>query len=213
MRSFGAIRTNLHHPATDSSGADQLRGRVLRHAGAPGCLCRCSGAACHFRPPSVGPIASSARSSLAVKADWSVATRSYPAFAVSQSDISGKTEAYEIFRHPGGGRKDIFRWAEQDGKPVVELEIYRPGSELGASTPPSSNSPPGWNLARVNWRQQELVDSKFGTVTLLRAAGAPNDARSCPVSSNASISPACEFPAGPASQARCRPGALPLAAC
>jgi hypothetical protein len=38
--------------------------------------------------------------------DWGVATRSYPAFAVSQSDISGKTETYEILRRPEGGRKD-----------------------------------------------------------------------------------------------------------
>lgn len=35
----------------------------------------------------------------AVGADGSVATRSDPAFAISQSDISGKTEAYEILRH------------------------------------------------------------------------------------------------------------------
>ena len=55
------------------------------------------------------------------------------AFAVSQSDFSSKTEAYEILRHPEGGRKDIFRWAGQDEKPVVELEIHRPGGELGPS--------------------------------------------------------------------------------
>jgi len=35
----------------------------------------------------------------AVRADGSPATRSFPAFAISQSDISGKTEAYEILRH------------------------------------------------------------------------------------------------------------------
>ena len=62
-----------------------------------------------------------------------MATRSYPAFAVSQSDFSGKTEAYEILRHPEGGRKDIFRWAGPDEKPVVELEIHR---GHGPATPP-----------------------------------------------------------------------------
>src|SRR5260370_32590943 len=45
------------------------------------------------------------------KADWSVATRSYPAFSVSQFDLSDKTETYEIFRHPDVGRKDLFRSA------------------------------------------------------------------------------------------------------
>src|ERR1700733_8403118 len=60
---------------------------------------------------------------------WSVATRSYPAFAVSQFDLPGKTETYEILRHPAGGRKDVFRWSAQGEKPVAELEIYRSGRE------------------------------------------------------------------------------------
>src|SRR3954464_14378654 len=36
----------------------------------------------------------------AVKAGWSVAARSYPAFAVSQLDSAGKIETYETLRHP-----------------------------------------------------------------------------------------------------------------
>ena len=44
-------------------------------------------------------------------ASWSLASRSAPAFAVSQIDLRDKTEAYEIFRHPGGGRKDLLRWS------------------------------------------------------------------------------------------------------
>ena len=64
-----------------------------------------------------------------VTAAWSLATRSQPTFAVSQFDLAEKTEAYEILRHPGGGRKDILHWAAADGKqgqkPVAELEIYR----------------------------------------------------------------------------------------
>ncbi len=39
---------------------------------------------------------------------WSVATRSYPAFAVSQPEFVGKTDTYEILRHPLGGRKMSF---------------------------------------------------------------------------------------------------------
>lgn len=41
------------------------------------------------------------------QADWSVASRSHPAFAVSQADPSYKTASYEVLRHPEGGRKDI----------------------------------------------------------------------------------------------------------
>jgi hypothetical protein len=75
------------------------------------------------------------------KADWSPAARSYPAFAVSRTDSVEKTESYEIFRHPEGGRKDVFHWAARDAKPgetpVAELEIYRPGGELAGSGTPS----------------------------------------------------------------------------
>ena len=48
----------------------------------------------------------------------------------ASSICHGKTETYEIFRHPEGGRKDVFRWSGVGGKPVAELEIYRPGGEF-----------------------------------------------------------------------------------
>jgi hypothetical protein len=48
------------------------------------------------------------------KAGWTVAERSYPAFAVSQVDSSGKRETYEVLRHPDGGRRDVLRWAAFD---------------------------------------------------------------------------------------------------
>jgi hypothetical protein len=65
-----------------------------------------------------------------VKATWSEARRSHPAFAVSSLDPSKKTDTYTILRHPEGGRKDILRWADKDGKAIAELEIYRPGGEF-----------------------------------------------------------------------------------
>src|SRR3984957_62571 len=71
----------------------------------------------------------------AAKTGWSVAGRSYPAFAVSQFDLPGKTETYEILRHPEGGRKDVFRWSAQGENPVAELELYRPGGEFGQAGP------------------------------------------------------------------------------
>src|SRR4051812_399834 len=49
---------------------------------------------------------------------WSAASRAYPAFAVSQFDLPGKTEAYEILRHPDGGRRDVMGWAAQGEKPI-----------------------------------------------------------------------------------------------
>jgi hypothetical protein len=42
------------------------------------------------------------------KVGWSVALRSCRAFAVSQSDLPEKTETYQVFRHPEGGRRTTF---------------------------------------------------------------------------------------------------------
>jgi hypothetical protein len=42
---------------------------------------------------------------------WSTAGRAHPAFAVSEFDLPGKTETYDILRHPQGGRKDLLHWA------------------------------------------------------------------------------------------------------
>jgi hypothetical protein len=116
-----------------------------------------------------------------VRASWSVATRSYPAFAVSQTDLPEKTETYEILRHPEGGRKDVLRWAVQGQKPVAELEIYRPGREFFSQPLPAAAEiaarmelPAGRELEAAG-----VIDSKFGTVTLLRLAGSADGARSC----------------------------------
>jgi hypothetical protein len=116
----------------------------------------------------------------AAKSTWSAAARSYPAFAVSQFDLSGKTETYEILRHPDGGRKDVFRWAAQGGKPIAELEIYRPGGELSQSGPPIAEiagrmDPDGMRELQA----AGVIDSKFGAVTLLGLTDRGGDARPC----------------------------------
>ena len=65
-----------------------------------------------------------------IKDGWNLAERSARAFAVSQVNLQDKPEVYEIFRHPEGGRKDVFQWSGADKTPVAGLEIYRPGDEL-----------------------------------------------------------------------------------
>jgi hypothetical protein len=105
------------------------------------------------------------------KLGWSLASRSHPAFAVSQADLPGKTETYEIRRHPDGGRKDILRWAAPGERPVAELEIYRPGAErrsealeaeLAARMDPGSSR---------EIESAGMIDSKFGPVRLLGLGG------------------------------------------
>jgi hypothetical protein len=116
----------------------------------------------------------------AAKPAWSVAARAYPAFAVSQFDLPGKTETYEILRNPGGGRKDLFRWAAQGERPIAELEIYRPGGELSQSGPPIAElagrmDPDGMRELQA----AGVIDSKFGAVTLLSLTDRDGDARPC----------------------------------
>jgi hypothetical protein len=113
-------------------------------------------------------------------ASWSAATRSYPAFAVIRTNSIEKTEAYEVLRHPEGGRKDVFHWSAQDGKPAAELELYRIGGEWTQSRPAIAELAD--RMAPGDGRDLEsagIIDSKFGAINLLRVAASPTDNRSC----------------------------------
>ncbi|MEH2530901.1 hypothetical protein V1277_002722 [Bradyrhizobium sp. AZCC 1588] len=111
---------------------------------------------------------------------WSPAGRMAPAFAVSQFIFPGKIETYEAFRHPEGGRKDVFRWSGLGGTPVAELEIYRPGEEID-----QVGSAAGYLAARLDpagVRELDaagIIDSKFGAVTLFRRIGGSEAAHAC----------------------------------
>jgi hypothetical protein len=88
--------------------------------------------------------------------EWTVATRSSPAFTSNQYDLSYKTRSYEILRHPEGGRKDVLRWNAENGRTIAELEIYRPGGELEPSAVRGAAG---------------SIETKFGPVMLLRLPG------------------------------------------
>ncbi|WP_375414867.1 hypothetical protein [uncultured Bradyrhizobium sp.] len=108
---------------------------------------------------------------------WEMAARAHPAFAVSQFNLPGKTETYEIFRHPAGGRKDVFRWRTQGERPIAELEIYRPGGELSLSVPPIAEIAGRMDPGGMRELQAAgIIESKFGAVALL---GRDADAGSC----------------------------------
>ena len=117
----------------------------------------------------------------AARPGWSRASRSRPAFAVSSPDLFEKSEAYDIFRHPEGGRKDVFHWGPPDQKPAAELEIYRPGGEFNPS-PALLEADIAARMDGGGGRELELagvVDSKFGPLTLLRLTHDPGGAKSC----------------------------------
>src|ERR1700675_2139538 len=116
MRSFRANPANSHyptriHPAL-SSFADECCGMLARLVAYVGALALLAIVGIHLWDE----MPASAAAEASVKADWGVATRSHPAFAVSQFDLAEKTETYEILRHPEGGRRDILRWAVPNGK-------------------------------------------------------------------------------------------------
>jgi hypothetical protein len=115
----------------------------------------------------------------AVQMGWSTATRSSQAFAISQPELLGKTDIYEILRHPLGGRKDIIRWAGAGERPAAEVEIYRPGGELSLAEPATSDIAEQMGASGHELEAAGVVDSKFGTVTLLRLAGRADDASAC----------------------------------
>jgi hypothetical protein len=112
---------------------------------------------------------------------WTLASRPHAAFAVSHLDLVKKTESYDILRHPEGGRKDILRWfTDADERPVAEVEIYRPGNELGAFAAADADlshrmGPAGQGEAQT----AGVVDTKFGLVSLLRFSGAPAASQAC----------------------------------
>lgn len=113
------------------------------------------------------------------KPGWMVVDRSYPAFAVTQPDKAGITAAYEIQRHPEGGRKDSLRWMPAEGRPIAELELYRFGGEAtdhGSVADVTLRMDPGGSRETVG---AGIIDSKFGPVALFGLADARKDARRC----------------------------------
>ena len=112
------------------------------------------------------------------KGAWSLADRSARAFAVSELNLHDKTETYEIFRHPQSGRRDVFQWSGADKKPFAELDIYRPGGEFNHEGPAIAEIAARLDPGGVRELEAAgLIDSKFGTVTLLRLTSGTEAAR------------------------------------
>jgi hypothetical protein len=116
----------------------------------------------------------------AAKPGWTVADRSYPAFAVSRIDPAEKSVNYMILRHPEGGRKDVLRWIGPDEAPVAELEVYRPGREFDGNRPTGTDpAAPMATAVASGLEEAGVVDSKFGAIALRRRSGSREGGRSC----------------------------------
>ncbi|VIO66795.1 hypothetical protein [Bradyrhizobium ivorense] len=178
MRPFRAVPAAPHHtriPSALTSFVDEVYTTLSRLFAYAAALALFGGLGVHLWRQL--PDATAMAPIPAAAAHWSPAARAAPAFAISRLDPRDKTETYEVLRHPLGGRKDIFRWAEAEGAPAAELEIYRPGEE---SMGPAVTEIAG-RLDPSGVRELEaagIIDSKFGSVTLLRPARRDGD-RAC----------------------------------
>ena len=128
----------------------------------------------------VPPVAATA-TAIPVAPGWTHASRPHPAFAISKLDLSDRTDAYEILRHPDGGRKDTLRWAASAAEaPNSEIEIYRPGTELSAFAAPEADIAARMGLHDALEAQAAgVVETKFGTVQLFRFGGTSAKAQTC----------------------------------
>ena len=185
MHSFSADPANTYyttriHPAL-TSFADEVCGTLARLFAyvMTLALLAIGGMALWEQLPDATALDPSARDP-SFKGVWSLADRSSRAFAVSQFNLHDKTETYEIFRHPQGGRRDVFQWSGTDKKPVAELEIYRPGGELNHEGPAIAEIAARLDPGGVRELEAAgLIDSKFGTVTLLRLISGTEATRAC----------------------------------
>lgn len=83
--------------------------------------------------------------------EWIEVERLFPAFALSIPEAM--PASYVIRRHAeGGGRKDILTLGEPDSvSPYLQVEIYRPGSEISRFADPKAKS----SLERKHSRQSK----------------------------------------------------------
>ncbi|TAK46834.1 MAG: hypothetical protein EPO23_14360 [Xanthobacteraceae bacterium] len=115
------------------------------------------------------------------QARWSAAVRPHAAFSLPLTELNTKTIAYEILRHPEGGRRDILSWSEPGAaRPLARVEIYRPGGEIAGFGPAATAIAERAGLSGPDRVQAAgVVGSKFGPVGLLGFDGDSPEAAQC----------------------------------
>lgn len=114
---------------------------------------------------------------------WIEIERPFPAFALSIPEAADVPSSYRIRRHAtGNGRKDILSLGEPDGAtPFLQVEIYRPGTEIRRFADPKSEIIDCANaLAPVEMqRADKPLASKFGPLTIFSFATSKGTPRHC----------------------------------
>lgn len=113
---------------------------------------------------------------------WTEVERPFPAFALSIPEAAGVPARYAI-RHnrEGGGRKDILSLGEPDQPaPYLQVEIYRPGSEIDRLPEPADAIAAGAvALAPAHVQREQPLDSKFGPLSIINFETSKGTPRHC----------------------------------
>jgi hypothetical protein len=114
---------------------------------------------------------------------WTEIERPFPAFALSIPEAADVPSSYVIRRHAeGGGRKDILTLGTADSAaPYLQVEIYRPGSELRRFAGPKAEIAAGAaTLGPVALAQaEEALASKFGPLSIVAFETSKGTLRHC----------------------------------
>jgi len=117
------------------------------------------------------------------RSNWIEIERPFPAFDLSIPEAADQPASYAIRRHAESfGRKDILGLGVPDGvTPYLQVEIYRPGSELtNFGTPAATIQQDAEGLGPVDVRVvSEPLASKFGPLSLVAFQTSKGPARHC----------------------------------
>jgi hypothetical protein len=115
--------------------------------------------------------------------EWIGVERPFPAFALSIPEAADVPASYIIRRHiDGAGRKDILALGEPDGpSPYLQVEIYRPGSEIRRFADPKAEIIGGAEaLGPIEvQRVDKPLASKFGPLTVVTFVSSKGTPCSC----------------------------------
>jgi hypothetical protein len=166
------------HPAL-RSWRDELPRRFVRLLAYLGAVAVLSIGAAHvFQSPKVMSVITPVH-----PPDWIDVERPFQAFALSIPEAADVPASYTIRRHAeGGGRKDILTLGEPDSvSPFLQVEIYRPGSEIRHFADPKAEILAGADsLSPVEMeRADKPLASKFGPLTVVSFTASKGTPRRC----------------------------------
>ena len=164
------------HPALHSWREDFSAAFVRLLAYLGGIAVLSMAAAQVFQSPAIRPAP-------AYRPEWIQIERPFPAFALSIPEAADVPSSYAIRRHAeGGGRKDILTLGAPDGiSPYLQVEIYRPGSEIRRFAGPKATiAEAAAALAPVALRrEEEPLASKFGPLKIVAFETSKETPRHC----------------------------------